>query len=179
MAPGNTARESLGTHEPLHYECPFCALVRGDDLPAPRTTRAEVVLREPEVLAFIASVQWPNNRGHVVVIPARHFENLYELPDHLGAPLLSATRRLAMALKSAYGCPGTSTRQHNEPAGNQEVWHYHVHVLPRYAGDELYGSRRAPIPVAERVRQAALLREHLAGAPLARAAAADSPERAR
>jgi histidine triad (HIT) family protein len=113
------------------------------------------------VVAFIASVQWPNNRGHVVVIPARHFENLYELPDHLGAPLLSATRRVAIALKSAYACPGTSTRQHNEPAGSQEVWHYHVHVFPRYPDDQLHASQRASIPIDERVRQAALVREHL------------------
>ena len=131
------------THAPLDYGCPFCALVRGEDLPSPRTTQAEIVLREPDVVAFVASVQWPNNAGHVVVIPVRHFENLYDLPDDLAQPLLSATRRVALALKAAYGCPGTSTRQHNEPAGNQDVWHLHVHVFPRWADDRLYEQHRS------------------------------------
>lgn len=50
----------------------------------------------------------------------------------------SATR--ALALKAALSCDGISTRQQNEPAGDQDVWHYHVHVFPRYADDGLYGS---------------------------------------
>ena len=41
-------------------------------------------------------------------------------------------------LKTAYRCEGTSTRQHNEPAGYQDVWHLHAHVFPRYPGDRLY-----------------------------------------
>jgi histidine triad (HIT) family protein len=51
------------------------------------------------------------------------------------------TRRIAIALKEAFACDGTSTRQHNEPAGNQhDMWHLHVHVFPRYEGDNLYDS---------------------------------------
>ncbi len=150
------------SHAPEGYRCPLCAIARGEDNPSPWTTQAEIVLREPEVVAFPSSQQGPNNPGHIVVVPTEHFENLYELPDRLGAPLVSATRRIALALKSAYGCPGTSTRQHNEPAGNQEVWHLHVHVFPRFADDGLYGSQKAPVPREERERQAALIREHLA-----------------
>ena len=41
-------------------------------------------------------------------------------------------------MKEVYKCDGVSTRQHNEPAGDQEVWHYHFHVIPRYANDDLY-----------------------------------------
>ena len=61
---------------------------------------------------------------------------------------------------AVYDCEGTSFRQHNEPGGDQEVWHYHLHVFPRYAGDDLYGSEArltAPeerAPYAERLRQA-------------------------
>ena len=45
-----------------------------------------------------------------------------------------------------------STRQHNEPAGYQDVWHYHVHVFPRYAGDELYATRDVYWPSADEMR---------------------------
>jgi histidine triad (HIT) family protein len=52
-------------------------------------------------------------------------------------------REVAIAIRQTYGCKGVSTRQHNEPAGNQDAWRYHVHVFPRYADDQLYSS--API----------------------------------
>lgn len=41
-------------------------------------------------------------------------------------------------MKASYSCDGISTRQHNEPAGNQDVWHYHQHIFPRYINDKLY-----------------------------------------
>jgi histidine triad (HIT) family protein len=50
----------------------------------------------------------------------------------------ATTQRIATAMRKAYECPGTSMRQHNEPAGGQDVWHFHVHVFPRWAGDRLY-----------------------------------------
>lgn len=53
-------------------------------------------------------------------------------------------REAAIAIRQTYDCRGVSTRQHNEPAGNQDAWHYHVHVFPRYPNDQLYAS--APLP---------------------------------
>jgi len=44
-------------------------------------------------------------------------------------------------MRVSYSCDGISTRQHNEPFGNQDVWHYHVHVFPRYENDNLYACR--------------------------------------
>jgi histidine triad (HIT) family protein len=67
-------------------------------------------------------------------------------------------KRLALAMKLAYGCDGVSTRQHNEPAGNQDVWHYHMHITPRYQNDHFYGSQPARMPVEERARHAERLR---------------------
>jgi histidine triad (HIT) family protein len=46
--------------------------------------------------------------------------------------------RIGLAMLSAYGCDGVSTRQNNGPGANQEVWHYHLHVHPRYLADDLY-----------------------------------------
>lgn len=83
---------------------------------------------------------WPRNAGHIVVIPKQHFENIFDLPSALAGGILDAARRIALAFKATHGCDGISTRQHNEPAGNQDVWHYHRHVFPRYTGDELYAS---------------------------------------
>ena len=148
-------------HAPAEYACPFCGIAAGrfDAL----TVAEDVVLRTAHVTAFIASHWWEANAGHVLVIPNAHYENLYDLPDALGGPIHAAARRIALALKQAYGCAGVSTRQHNEPAGNQDVWHYHLHVFPRYADDALYlrTYERRPTTPAERLPYAIKLRAAL------------------
>ena len=148
-------------HAPDGYRCPFCAIVSGVFGDHVLTSADEVVLREELVTAFVSSHQWPRNRGHVLVVPNAHIENLYELSDDLALPIHRVVKRVAIALKAAYSCPGVSTRQHNEPAGGQDVWHFHVHVCPRYAGDHLYRNNRAVVPTGVRLEQAARLREAL------------------
>jgi len=81
-----------------------------------------------------------NNPGNVLVIPKRHVENVYDISDELLGSVQALGKKIAIALKDAYGCDETSFRQHNEPAGNQEVWHYHLHVFPRWKGDALYAN---------------------------------------
>ena len=118
-------------HAPDGYDCPFCRIAAGH-LPG------RVVLRDAHVMALVNIRWWPNNPGGCLVVPLEHFENVYDLPPALGTPIQAAVQRLARALKEAVRCDGVSTRQHNEPAGNQDVWHYHVHVFPRFHNDGLY-----------------------------------------
>lgn len=151
----------MTTHAPSNYACPFCAIVSGVEEAGVLTTQSEIVLRMDNVTAFISSHQWPNNPGHVLVVPNEHFENLYDLPDRYGEPLLRVARYVALAMKEAYRCHGTSTRQHNEPAGNQDVWHYHLHVFPRFQNDNLYKTDRQRAPLDIRLAQASLLKSVL------------------
>ena len=113
------------------------------------------------VTAFVSSHQWPNNPGNTIVIPNEHFENIYDLPVHLASRIHELARALALAMKAVYACDGVSTRQHNEPAGNQDVWHYHLHVTPRYTGDGFYVSQCALMLGDERARHAHKLRAQL------------------
>lgn len=145
------------SHAPPGYDCPFCRYVRGDE--NERLQQRHVVERTAATLTFVSPKWWQNNDGAVLVVPCQHFENVYEVPDELGEPLLRATRRAAIALRAAYGCEGTSTRQHNEPAGNQDVWHYHTHVFPRYEGDDLYRSASRWASPEEMAVRATQLRE--------------------
>jgi histidine triad (HIT) family protein len=148
------------SHAPEGYECPFCAIVRGEQREPPGTQPGDIVLRTPTTTAWIARRWWVNNEGHVLVVSNEHVENMYEPQRELASEVHETARVVALALKRAYGCAGISTRQHNEPAGNQDVWHYHVHVFPRYEGDDLYGSPfrdttpEERLPYAERVRAA-------------------------
>ncbi|MFE3056227.1 HIT family protein [Nocardia sp. NPDC059239] len=133
---------TVHNHEPSGYDCPFCFLLTGGETPldSPR----DIVLRTGRATAFTASRWWPNNRGHVLVIPNAHHENLYDLPPEYGHAVHDVVREVAIAMRATYGCDGVSTRQHNEPAGSQDVWHYHVHVFPRCHADNLYGSQPLP-----------------------------------
>lgn len=86
------------------------------------------------------------------------------MPDDLLGKVAPLSKQIALAMKRAYECDGTSVRQHNEPAGGQDVWHYHLHVFPRYTGDALYRSSATLTtpeqrqPYAERLRTALLER---------------------
>lgn len=146
-------------HAPEGYDCPFCRLASGRDTSA--SSQADVIYRDAEVTAFMASAWWPNNKAHVLVVPNQHFENIYDMPPELGTPMQRVIREIALALKALYQCDGVSTRQHNEPAGNQDVWHYHVHIYPRYEGDMLYLTSREPSTAEERRPYTTMLRELL------------------
>jgi histidine triad (HIT) family protein len=123
-------------HEPTGYVCPFCRLLHGVD--TERNRGDDIVWQDESTTALISPKWWSRNPGHAIVIPNAHVENLYEIDEELLGRVYGTVRRVAGALKETYDCSGTSTRQHNEPDGNQDVWHLHVHVFPRYAGDELY-----------------------------------------
>ncbi len=105
---------------------------------------------------------WPANPGHVIVIPNEHFADLRDIPDEASSgpstrPRSASRRRW----REARGCDGTSTRQHNGSGAGQDVFHFHVHVFPRFAGDGLYArdaefrwaSPEERAPYAERLRE--------------------------
>ncbi len=128
------------SHAPENYECPFCRIASG--VFEGYTQSSDVVYRDHIVTAFVASHWWQNNPGHVLVVPNRHIENIYDLTPDVAIYVYELARQLAIAFKEVYGCDGTSIRQHSEPAGNQDVWHFHLHVFPRYDNDRLYELHR-------------------------------------
>lgn len=120
-------------HAPDGYDCPFCRLARGE---ANRfTSRDDLVYRDGDVIAFMSLHWFRSTPGHVLVTPVAHVENVYALPEELGTPLQRAIGKVARAMKIAYGCTGISIAQNNEPDGNQDIWHYHAHVFPRFPND--------------------------------------------
>jgi histidine triad (HIT) family protein len=141
-------------------DCAFCGVAAGrfDAL----TQASDVAFRDERTTAFVGAKWWVHNAGHVIVIPNAHARDLYDIEEaDLGA-VYATVQRVALGLKEAYGCNGVSTRQHNEDAGNQDVWHFHVHVFPRWRRDELYEhhhdvrwtTAEERSPYAERLRAA-------------------------
>ncbi len=128
----------MHNHEPTNYECPLCLIVSGKDNPDFYAKVSDIFYKDKFITAFVGGKWWPKNKGGTIIIPNKHFENLYDIDLTYGHKIFDFSKKLAIALKKVYKCDGVSTRQHNETAGNQDVWHYHLHVMPRYENDELY-----------------------------------------
>ena len=107
-------------------DCVFCRIVRGE-LPASKVYEDEHTL----VIMDIQSV----NPGHMLVLVKPHHENIYALSDELAGAALRTAARMARTVKRVTGCEGVTLLQANEPAGAQTVFHFHIHVLPRWTDD--------------------------------------------
>jgi len=115
--------------------CVFCDIVA-------RRTPASIVFKDALCWAFMDIK--PVNAGHVLVIPARHVPSLVELDEETGAYLFQVAQRVAKALRhSGLRCEGVNLFLADGPAAGQEVFHVHLHVLPRYRGDG-FGLRFGP-----------------------------------
>ncbi|GAA5016834.1 HIT family protein [Actinopolymorpha pittospori] len=148
----------IRSHEPEGYDCPICRLMHGENTSL--TTPDNIVHRDEHSAVIVSPHWWVGNIGNLLVVPVAHVENLYHLPDELGGPLLAMSRRAANALLEVLGCDGISLRQHNGPAGGQDMWHLHIHVVPRWSGDSFHRGEHTmrAVDLAEQHEHAARLR---------------------
>jgi histidine triad (HIT) family protein len=109
-------------------DCIFCKIVAGE-LPA------EIVQEDEHTVAFMDLNPW--TRGHALVVPRRHSRNLYEIEDEDLDRTIEGAKRLALRARDALGCDGVNLINSCEPAAWQTVFHFHVHVIPRYEDDPL------------------------------------------
>lgn len=139
------------THAPLAYRCPFCAIARGAEASC-------VVAQSPGAIAVVALGQVPTNKGGLLVFPKAHFESLLQAPDDALSECMALSRRVAHALVTALNCEGITLRQNNGPASGQDVWHFHIHVVPRWK-DDLWGKAlHQTMPESERAALAESIR---------------------
>jgi histidine triad (HIT) family protein len=146
-------------HEPKDYKCPLCILVKKEDTGI--TNGDDIIYQDKLITAFIAGKWWLTNPGHVIIIPNKHFENIYDIDVEYLHAIHDFSKKVAIAFKKTYKAEGTSIRQHNEHAGNQDVWHYHLHVFPRFNDDKLYqnhektkwASKEERKPYADKLRE--------------------------
>jgi histidine triad (HIT) family protein len=109
-------------------DCLFCSILAGD-------VPAQMVDEDEHTVAFMDINPW--TRGHALVIPRNHSRNLYEVPEDDMAQTLSAAKRLAIRMRDRLGCDGVNLLNSCEPAAWQTIFHFHVHVIPRYDDDPL------------------------------------------
>jgi histidine triad (HIT) family protein len=116
-------------------DCVICKLLSG---------KLEVsTIHQDELCAAFMDIQ-PVNAGHALVVPNRHAAYLAELREEEGAQMFRVAQRIAAALReSGLRCEGVNFFLADGAAAGQEVFHVHLHVFPRYAGDG-FGLKFAP-----------------------------------
>ncbi|MGN0401593.1 MAG: HIT family protein [Acetatifactor sp.] len=107
-------------------DCIFCKIANGE-IPAK-------TLYEDELFRVILDLG-PATKGHALILPKKHADNLYELPDELAAAAMKLAKKMALTMKEKLHCDGLNLVQNNGAVAGQTVSHFHLHVIPRYEGD--------------------------------------------
>lgn len=109
-------------------DCIFCKIANGE---IPSAT-----LYEDEDFRVILDLG-PASKGHALILPKAHAANIYEISDDMAAKAMILAKKMATKMTEVLKCDGFNIVQNNgEPAG-QTVFHFHMHLIPRYKGDEV------------------------------------------
>jgi histidine triad (HIT) family protein len=108
--------------------CIFCKIISGD---IPSAT-----IYEDQDFKVILDIS-PAAKGHAVILPKKHFANLYEMDAQTASKVLLVAQKVATVIKEEFGCEGLNVLQNNGEAAGQTVFHYHIHLIPRYQGDDV------------------------------------------
>jgi len=108
--------------------CIFCMLANGD---IPTAT-----LYEDDDFRVILDAG-PASKGHALILPKEHYANLYELDDVLAGKVMILAKKMITKLTDILGCDGYNIVQNNGEAAGQTVFHFHLHMIPRYKDDEV------------------------------------------
>lgn len=111
----------------LDDNCIFCKIAAGE-IPS------ETVYEDEQFRAILDL--GPASAGHTLILPKAHFKDVTEISDEYAANVLKVAAKLGKAMKKGLGCEGFNLVQNNGEAAGQTVMHFHMHVIPRYAGGE-------------------------------------------
>lgn len=106
--------------------CIFCKIANGE---IPSAT-----LYEDEEFRVILDLN-PASKGHALILPKKHSANLFDLPDETAGRAMMLAKKIGAVLKDGLNADGINVVQNNGEAAGQTVFHYHMHLIPRYQGD--------------------------------------------
>ena len=110
----------------MNESCLFCEI-------AARRIAASVVYEDDKVMAFLDIN--PLAPGHVLLITKAHCEKLFDLPQNTFSALFSAAQKIAVAQTKVLGAEGVNWLQNSGTAAGQEIFHFHIHLIPRMVDD--------------------------------------------
>lgn len=100
-----------------------------------REIPAHIVYEDEKVIAFLDISQ--ATKGHTLVVPKEAYSNLYEMPEELASDVMKVSIRLAKAIKKAFNPEGLNLLNNNGEIAGQSVFHFHVHLIPRYEKNDV------------------------------------------
>lgn len=112
----------------MSEECIFCSINRGE-MPS-------ITIYENEEFRVMLD-RFPATKGHILIIPKKHIEDIYNLDPELAGRLFELTTRFASIIKRTFGNEGLNIIQNNGKEAGQSVFHYHLHMIPRYKDDNI------------------------------------------
>lgn len=107
-------------------DCIFCKLANGQ---IPTNT----IYEDDDFRVFLDAA--PATRGHCLIVPKEHFDDLEDLDDKVAAKVLPLAKKIMKQLKEKLGWEGFNVVQNNKELAGQTVFHFHMHLIPRYSGD--------------------------------------------
>ena len=115
-------------------ECIFCKIIK-EEIPCYK------VYEDNDFLVFLDIK--PVNIGHSLVIPKKHYKNIFDLPEDLIAKYFVLVKKIASIIKKSINADGINIGMNNEIAAGQVVFHSHIHIIPRFDNDGLihWGSK--------------------------------------
>lgn len=108
-------------------DCIFCKLANGD---IPTKT-----IYEDEKFRVILDMS-PATKGHALILPKDHYANLYEIPEDLAVDCMKLAKKMAISMTEALKCDGFNLVQNNGETAGQTIFHFHMHLIPRYVDDD-------------------------------------------
>lgn len=118
----------IGGVAQMENNCLFCKIIQGE---IPSRT-----LYEDHRFKVILDA-FPASEGHVIIISKNHYTNLFELPEEDAREIMVLAKKIGRGMMRILGCEGLNILQNNGEEAGQTVFHYHLHLIPRYKDDNI------------------------------------------
>lgn len=112
----------------MDTNCIFCKIA-GGEIPG-------ATLYEDSQFRVILDLG-PASKGHALILPKEHYANIYEIPDDLAGKAMILAKKMAAKMKEVLPCDGVNVVQNNGTCAGQTVFHFHMHLIPRYEDDQV------------------------------------------
>lgn len=112
----------------MSNNCIFCSII-GNEI-------SSTTIYEDAVVKVILDIS-PANKGHAIIIPKKHFKDIFELDEETASHIFAIATKISKAMKKVLNCDGINILQNNGEAAGQTVYHFHMHIIPRYLKDTI------------------------------------------
>jgi histidine triad (HIT) family protein len=109
-------------------DCIFCKISK-DEIPS------QSIFENSKIKVIVD--RYPANKGHILIVPKQHIENIFDIDPAYAGRLFELAAKMATVVKNTFNCENINIVQNNGPLAGQTVNHFHIHIIPRFEGDNV------------------------------------------